>query len=163
MRVLALGLILAMTVSGAVYAVTAWQTGTVSKAATAELRALIGAEHFRVCSRSLAHDPQLRWVARWKAMDMGLRDDLDHRTVDGHEIWDFYDRAGIPKPYGAGEIIGVNTFPVGVTAQVVFDGWMASAGHRALIRNCDYDRFGVGAFRTRDLKWYAVEFTNVTR
>ena len=161
MRILGFSLILALTVSGAVHAVTAWQTGTVSKAV--ELRVLIQAEHVRVCGSSLSNDPQLRWVARWKAMDMGLRDTLSHRTVDGHVVWDFYDHAGIPKPYGAGEILGVNTFSLGTTVQVVFDGWMASPGHRALIRNCDYDRFGVGAFRTRTLKWYVVEFTNTVR
>lgn len=161
MRIFAL--LLALTVAGAVQAVTAWPTATVSKAATAELRTLIQEEHQRACGRSLTHDPQLRWVARWKAIDMGFRDTLSHRTTDGHEAWDFYDRAGIPHPYGAGEILGVNTYPLETTAQAIFDGWLGSPGHRALIRNCDYDRFGVGAFRTRDTKWYAVEFTNVVR
>jgi uncharacterized protein YkwD len=156
MRTAILALLLAVTLAGAT-AVSSWQTGTVSASVTKQLRGLIADEHQRACRTSLEHNAQLKWMARWKAMDMGLRNDLSHTP----HVWDFYDQAGIPHRYGAGEILGVNGYPIDETAQAVFAGWLASPGHAGLIRNCDYDRFGVGVFRTKDQKWFAVEFTNV--
>lgn len=156
MRIAVLVLLLAMTVSGA--SAAGWQTATVSKPISRELRALIQAEHKAVCGKTLVHDPQLRWLARWKAMDMGLHDTLAHKDADGHAIWDFYDHAGVQRTV-AGEILGVNTYGLTDTAEQVFAGWMASAGHRAIIRGCGFSRVGVGAFRTQDRRWYAAEFT----
>src|SRR5688572_30783036 len=115
----AIALVLAMPM--AVQAAT-WQTATISGSITGQLRTLIQAEHVRVCGKKLDSHPQLKWAARFKAMDMGYRDRMSHAFIDGKRIWDFYAQAGIPWTYGAGEIIAVNTFPLDVTARVAFDG-----------------------------------------
>jgi uncharacterized protein YkwD len=167
MRRLILPALLALTVSGAVHAGTGWRVGTVSRDAEHVIRALVVAEHFRVCGKTLRYDSQLVWAARYKAQDMGYRNRMSHTFLDGKRIWDFYAQAGVPRTYGAGEIIGVNTYPDLDSPRVMFRGWMNSTGHRAIIRNCDYDRFGIGAFQTRGgsegTKWYAGEFTNTSR
>jgi uncharacterized protein YkwD len=140
-------------------AVTTWRTGTISRTAARELGNRIAAEHLRVCGRALVWDMQLRDVATWKAQDMGYHDTFSHRDEAGHVAWDFYARAGIPNAGGSAEIIAVNTWSVTDSPRVAFLGWMGSDSHRAAIRSCTYTRFGVGAFRTRDKKWYAAEFT----
>jgi uncharacterized protein YkwD len=108
----------------------------------------------------------LIWAARYKAMDMGYRDRMSHDLVDGKLVFAFYNEAGIVKTYGAGEILAWNNYPPDQSPAVAFAGWLKSSTHAAIIRNCDYDRFGVGAFKTKDpggyeSKWYAAEFTNV--
>lgn len=161
-RAALLALILALVLPGDAYAYS-WTTGTFNAEATQRMRDLINGEHVRACGTPLATSRQLRDVARWKAADMGLRNTISHTTVDGLRIWNLYDNAGIEWTYGAGEILAVNTFPLDETVRAAFDGWMDSDGHRAAIQNCDYDRFGVGVFRTKDKKWYVAEFTNVVR
>lgn len=159
-------LTLSVAVTGSAVAGLAWRNATIYGAATREIRDLIQAEHRRVCGKTIDHDKQLREAARWKAMDMGFRDYFAHALQDGSYVWDYYAEAGISKRYGAGEIIAVNTYPDGQTAQVAFDGWMRSDGHRELIQACDFDHFGVGVFKTRGdgaypQRWFVAEFTNL--
>lgn len=168
MRSVGLALVLCLLVAGTAAAITTWRLATVSGPAEKTLAELIQTEHVRVCGKALTLDSQLIWAARYKAQDMGYRNRLSHTFIDGKRIWDFYAEAGISKRYGAGENIGWNNYPDDESARRMFRGFMDSAGHRALIRNCDYDRFGVGAFQTKGgstegKKWYAVEFTNISR
>jgi len=165
MRATTVAAVALLAVAGGVIAGTiAWRDATVKESVQKDLRDLINAEHFRVCGEYLDHDGQLKDIATYKAIDSALRDRLEHTFEDGTRVWDYYARAGIPRTYGSGEIVGVNNYSDGTTAQAVFDGWMDSDAHRPLIRNCDYDRFGVGVYKidAGNLKWYAVEFTNVT-
>lgn len=164
-RALAAAALALLLGAGTVSAALIWGNATVNVTVQRQIEQLINAEHLRVCGKYLSHSSQLRTIARWKATSMGIRDRMSHYTVDGRRTFDFYAQAGIPKTYGAGEIIAVNNYPDDQTARVAFNGWMGSTSHRAAIRNCDYDRFGVGTFKTagKSNKWYAVEFTNVRR
>lgn len=166
--VLALSFLLLMVLSGTVLALS-WSPATVEPDAEDVIRAAVQAEHRRACGDDdFSHDRPLRWAARYKAMDMGYRDTMSHALADDARVFDFYTTAGIDKSHGAGEIIAFNNFPNDESAEVAFRGWMNSQPHREAIQNCDYDRFGVGAFKTADpdtpltSKWYAVEFTNIS-
>lgn len=164
MRALALAIVLLLASATIVEAFT-WRNATVRLVPENTLRALVAFEHLRVCNDAIRESPQLNWVARWKAMDMGFRDRLSHTFVDGTHVWDYYEWAGIDRSGGAGEIIAVNNFPNHDSPRTAFIGWMDSATHRDAIRNCDFDRMGVGAFKTRGggadgSKWYVVEFVN---
>jgi len=163
-RALALALVLFLASATPAEAFT-WRNATVRLVPENVIRVLIAQEHLRVCNDALRNSIQLDWAARFKAMDMGFRNRFDHAFVDGAHIWDFYEEAGIDRSGGAGEIIAVNNFPNGDSPRKAFEGWMASQAHRDAIRNCDYDRFGVGAFKTKanggeGKKWYVAEFVN---
>ncbi len=165
MRALAFVLLVAFSLMFAPpVSASTWGVGRPSESAEAIVRGLINGEHSRVCGKTLDHRPKLGWAARYKAMDMGYRDTLSHAFVDDSRIRDFYPEVRIDFSHGAGEIIGVNTYSDSGSPRRIFEGWMASPDHRGAIRNCDYDRFGVGAFQTKGgnsgTKWYAVEFTN---
>lgn len=136
-----------------------WRTATVNGPATYELRDLIKAEHKRVCGKTLTHDSQLVWAARYKAMDMGYRNYFAHKLQDGKMVWDFYATAGIPWRNG-GEILAWNNYPNHDSARAAYRQFMGSSSHRAVIRDCTYTHFGVGAFKVASgKKYYAVEFT----
>ena len=151
-----------------------WRNATTNADVADEIAARVLTEHFRACGRNIDRDAQLDAAAEFKAYDMGFRDRIAHQFNDGHRIWDFYAEAGIPRPYGAGEILAVSSFPDRDVARRIVNGWIDSPGHRALIRNCDYDRYGVAIFKTKSSsnceadgsfckKWAAVEFTNTQR
>lgn len=163
-----LGTLLALVVTGTTMAALGWRNATVSADAESTVASLIAAEHLRACGKAIRLNAQLTNAARFKAQDMGYRNRLSHAFVDGKRIWDFYAFAGIARPYGAGEILAVNNVADGDSPRRAFHQWMESPGHRALIRTCGYDRFGVGAFQAKGggdggSKWYAAEFTNVER
>lgn len=166
LRALFFGLLLLLLVTGIALAFS-WNNASVSVTPESEIVTKIKAEHLRVCGEPLVVQSGLTWAARYKAQDMGYHDKMAHPLSDGRMIWEFYNEAGISWPYGAGEIVAWNTYPDDQTASVAFNGWMNSPGHRAIIQNCDFDHFGVGAFKTKDggtlSKWYAAEFTNVYR
>lgn len=59
--------------------------------------------------------------------------------------------------YSAGEVIASNNYPWGSqAAQVVFNGWMSSSTHRAILMSSRYNYIGVGvAYRSANGSTYA--------
>jgi len=92
---------------------------------------------------SVLHD-----VARWRSKDMYDRDYFSHTIPNppGGNVFDELHRRGVCYTI-AGENIGWNNFPDDVATQTLFNGWMDSPGHRALILSKDFTRIGIGAFK----------------
>jgi hypothetical protein len=64
----------------------------------------------------------------------------------GGNVFDELHRRGICYTL-AGENIGINNYPDDVATQTIFNGWMSSSGHRALILGSGFNRVGIGAFK----------------
>lgn len=162
---LVLMLIVSLVGTGvALGATISWKKGTVNMDAATIMRDKIAARHTEVCGTSLVYDSQLIWIARWKAMDMGYRNYFGHKTPEGKYTREFFDRAGIPWRYGTGEILAWNSAADNDSPGMAFNQFMNSFPHRSVIQNCAYERFGVGTFKRADgHRYYAVEFTNITR
>jgi len=140
-----------------------WVNGTTSPTMEDYLRDKVKAEHYRVCGRSITYHRQNVWAARYKAMDMGVHNKMAHLLSDGTMLWDHYSVMGISSR-ASGENIAWNNYPDGQSEAVAWNGWMNSPGHRAIIQDCKYTRFGIGVYKTKaggDLggKWFAAEFT----
>ena len=75
---------------------------------------------------------------------MADRHYFDHTTPDGTTVYDELDAAGIAFT-GAGEVIAENTYSVDQAASVAATGLLNSPGHRAIILDPNYTKFGVGA------------------
>ena len=90
----------------------------------------------------------LHSVARWRSKDMYDRDYFSHDIPKppGGNVFDELHRRGVCYKT-AGENIGWNNFPDDVATQTLFNGWMDSPGHRALILSKDFTRIGIGAFK----------------
>jgi uncharacterized protein YkwD len=97
-----------------------------------EQRAKAGCDPLRV-------DPRLAQAAKAHSSDMAERDYFDHTTPEGITFRDRIRSAGFSNP-GTAENIARGQRD----AQQVMAGWMASAGHRANILNCDFSFLGVG-------------------
>ncbi len=87
-------------------------------------------------------------VARWRSKDMYDRDYFSHSIPNppGGNVFDELHRRGVCYTI-AGENIGWNNFPDDVATQTLFNGWMDSPGHRALVLSKDFTRIGIGAFK----------------
>lgn len=59
--------------------------------------------------------------------------------------------------YGTGEVIASNNYPWGdQAARVLFDGWMASSTHRAILMSSSFNYIGIGvAYRSANHSTYA--------
>jgi hypothetical protein len=148
-RGLFFGLIAVLLSTGIVSAVVdiTWGVATVSSPAEKIIEDLIQQEHTRVCGEPLILSSKLDWSARYKAMDMGMHQAMTHLDNDGKMQWEFYAVEGI-KYVHAGENIAWNNYPDDQSPEVAFNGWMNSAGHRAIIQECDFTWVGVGAYKT---------------
>jgi uncharacterized protein YkwD len=97
-----------------------------------EQRVKAGCEPLRV-------DPRLVQAAEAHSSDMAERDYFDHTTPEGVTFRDRIRSAGFANP-GTAENIARGQRD----ARQVMAGWMASAGHRANILDCDFTFLGVG-------------------
>jgi len=90
----------------------------------------------------------LHSVARWRSKDMYDRNYFSHDIPKppGGKVFDELHRRGVCYTI-AGENIGWNNYPDDVATQTMFNGWMDSSGHRALILSKDFTRVGIGAFK----------------
>jgi hypothetical protein len=90
----------------------------------------------------------LHSVARWRSKDMYERDYFSHDIPNppGGNVFNELHRRGVCYTI-AGENIGWNNYPDDVATQTLFNGWMDSSGHRALILSKDFTRIGIGAFK----------------
>jgi uncharacterized protein YkwD len=73
---------------------------------------------------------------------MAAKDYFSHTSKDGRSFADRIRAAG----YRGGSI-GENIAAGQATASAVMKSWMASAGHRANILNCDLKALGVGYYK----------------
>jgi uncharacterized protein YkwD len=97
-----------------------------------EQRVKVGCEPLRV-------DHRLAQAAEAHSSDMAARGYFDHTTPEGVTFRDRIRSAGFANP-GTAENIARGQRD----ARQVMAGWMASAGHRANILNCDFSFLGVG-------------------
>jgi uncharacterized protein YkwD len=87
----------------------------------------------------LAVDPRLDNAAEAHSRDMAQRDYFDHTTPEGITFRERIVNAGYANP-----ATGENLAHGQRTAAEVMESWMASAGHRANILNCDFALVGIG-------------------
>lgn len=124
-------------------------SGTFLPTAEYQLGARIKAEHYRACGRPIYRSTLLLSAARWRAKDMVVRNYYSHAIPPlGLRVWSYFPRWGITYRY-AGEDISSAPAPW-YRANIVdwaWDGWMSSASHRALIRDCRMTRLAVGIYR----------------
>jgi uncharacterized protein YkwD len=113
---------------------------TVSSAPTATevVVSLVNAERASRCG-PLAVDDRLTIAAQRHSDDMAANDYFSHTSLDGSTLVDRVRAAGF-----TGGTLGENIAAGQRTPQDVMAAWMASAGHRANVLNCDYTVIGVG-------------------
>jgi hypothetical protein len=117
--------------------------------------ALLVTSHPQQGRATMVHDPTLNLVARAKAIDLGTRRYFAHVDPDGYGPNKAIQLAGYQLPASYLSSIGQNNVESlsegvnGPSAQMVFNGWLGSAGHRrhVLAETAFYagqTRYGVG-------------------
>ncbi len=148
---LALGLGLALTVSGA--------HAFDCSAAEREVIALTNADRTSNGVASLQPRDDLATIARARSYDMAERNYFSHAMPpDGSYFESLLDLAGIAYSQ-AGENIARNNYPDNETARRAYTGFMNSGSHRANILDPAYREIGVGVwFRPDGMTYYTVLF-----
>jgi len=128
--------------------VLGWNNYSFSSAEEGEMLTLINQARAAHNLPALHDNSALHSVARWRSKDMYDRDYFSHDIPNppGGNVFDELNRRGICYRT-AGENIGVNNYPDDVATQTLFNGWMNSDAHRALILSKDFTRIGIGAFK----------------
>jgi len=104
-----------------------------------ELLNLINTERTGRGLAQLSNSSLLNQVAAAHSADMRDRDFFDHTNPDGDDPGDRLTNAGYNwSTYG--ETIGAGY----TSAQAMFDGWMDSDGHRAILLGSSYTEIGLG-------------------
>ena len=128
--------------------VLAWDNYSFSGASENEMLTLIN--QARAAHNLPAYEERavLTDVARWRSKDMWDRDYFSHDIPNppGGKVFNELQRRDVCYRL-AGENIGVNNYPDNVATQTMFNGWMNSSGHRALILSDDFTHIGIGAFK----------------
>jgi uncharacterized protein YkwD len=139
------GALLAISASGVVQA---WTNYTFSSSSESEMLTLINQARASAGKPALTLNASLTSVARWRSKDMYDRAYFSHSIPNppGGDVFGELKRRGICYTL-AGENIGVNNYPDDVATQTMFNGWMNSPGHRALILGSGFNRIGLGAFK----------------
>ncbi|HYK96713.1 MAG TPA: CAP domain-containing protein [Candidatus Dormibacteraeota bacterium] len=139
----------ALVVAASLPSVTlAWTDYSFSSADESEMVTLINQARASAGLPALVTDSALTSVARWRSKDMWDRNYFSHTipSPPGGTVFDELKRRGICYTL-AGENIGENNYPDDVATQTMFNGWMSSSGHRALILGSGFNHIGVGAFK----------------
>jgi uncharacterized protein YkwD len=128
--------------------VLGWNNYTFSSASEGEMLTLINQARAANGLPALQVGGALHDVARWRSKDMYDRNYFSHSIPNppGGNVFDELKRRGICYK-SAGENIGINNYPDDVATQTLFNGWMNSSSHRALILSKDFTRIGIGAFK----------------
>jgi uncharacterized protein YkwD len=128
--------------------VRGWDQYSFSAANEDKLVTLINQARASAGLPALADNNALHDVARWRSKDMWDRNYFSHTipSPPGGDVFDELHDRGICYQT-AGENIAVNNYPDDQTAQVAFNGWMNSSGHRAIILSTSFNRVGIGAFK----------------
>jgi uncharacterized protein YkwD len=125
-----------------------WSNSSFSAASEGEMLTLINQARAAKGLSALRVGSTLHDVARWRSKDMYVRDYFSHDipSPPGGKVFNELHRRGVCYTI-AGENIGWNNYPDDVATQTMFNGWMDSSGHRALILSKDFTRIGIGAYK----------------
>lgn len=129
-------------------AALAWTNYTFSSTDENKMITLINQARASAGLPALVEIQSLTDVARWRSKDMWDRNYFSHTipSPPGGNVFDELKRRGICYTL-AGENIGSNNYPDDVATQTMFNGWMTSSVHKALILGSGFNRIGVGAFK----------------
>jgi uncharacterized protein YkwD len=134
-------------VVGLVPAVTASDYDTSSAAISAAEYDALTLTNARRTARGLVKlrlDSRLVELARDRAQYMADTGRFSHTQSNGTDVFDMIESSGI-RWYAAGEIIAWNTAgPLDYSAEFAVQGWMGSAGHKAIVLSDDYNYVGFG-------------------
>jgi uncharacterized protein YkwD len=137
----------AALVISVVPAATASDHDTSAEARIAAEREALTLTNLRRASRGLVNlrlDGRLTELARDRAQYMASTGRFSHTQANGTDVFDMIQSAGI-RWYAAGEIIAWNTAgPLDYSAQFAVQGWMGSAGHKAIVLSSKYNYVGFG-------------------
>ena len=125
-----------------------WTDYTFSSSSASQMIKLINQARASAHLPALTADSSLTSVARWRSKDMYDRNYFSHTipSPPGGNVFDELKRRGICYTT-AGENIGSNDYPDDVATQTMFNGWMNSSGHRAIILGAGFNHVGIGAFK----------------
>jgi uncharacterized protein YkwD len=158
----------ALVAIGAPGAALAWTNYAFSTSSENEMITLINQARASAGLPALVEIQSLTDIARWRSKDMYDRSYFSHTIPDapGGMVFDEIHRQDICYTL-AGENIGYNNYPDDVATQTMFNGWMQSPEHRALILGSGFNRIGLGAFKGTNASyprhyWTAV-FTHTCR
>ena len=129
--------------------VGAWDAGSFSAAAEADLLQLTNQARASAGLRALTLDSVLVSTARWRSKDMIARDYFSHDIPGSGSVFDVLQDKGYCFKV-AGENIGWNTSADETAAQDVHSMFMGSAGHRSNIMGRTWDVIGIGAYQGDD-------------
>ncbi len=104
----------------------------------------------------LATDSAMDRLAGSRSQDMGDRNYFSHTTPENTNLFDMMRQLGISYT-SAGENIALNSAGPTQTADVAFNGWMNSSGHKTNILRTSYGHLGVGVYRTTTGKTYLTQ------
>jgi uncharacterized protein YkwD len=138
----------ALLAAGAPSVALGWDNYSFSAAQEDEMLTLINQARAAKGLPAYHVNSTLHSVARWRSKDMYDRDYFSHSIPNppGGSVFNELHRRGVCYTI-AGENIGWNNYPDDVATQTLFNGWMDSSGHRALILSKDFTRIGIGAFK----------------
>lgn len=132
--------------------------GYVDRAAESQLRAQVVAEHARVCDGAvLTGQRKMTALARWRSRDMAVHHYFSHEDRRGRHVGERF-RAWRIRYSAAGEDLAWNLYPAELAADGAYAQLMGSTTHRRLIRDCNYTRVAVGAYRFEDRTVFTVLF-----
>ena len=128
--------------------VLGWNNSSFSSSSENQMITLINQARASAGKPALSANASLTSVARWRSKDMNDRNYFSHNipSPPGGDVFDELRRRGICYTV-AGENIGTNNYPDDVATQTMFNGWMNSSSHRALILGSGFNRIGVGAYK----------------
>ncbi|MBI3747108.1 MAG: hypothetical protein HY264_11415 [Chloroflexi bacterium] len=128
----------------------AWAPSTFSAGDEARLLQLTNEARAAAGLKALKLDSKLVSRARWRSQDMATRNYFSHSIPpDGKKVFDYLTADGFCYAT-AGENLGTNTFPDDIATDSIQQGFMGSAGHRALILGSGWDVIGIGAYEGAD-------------
>lgn len=127
-------------------------TSSRETAAARQVLTLVNDERAAAGCQPLVRDGALAELASDFSRDMAERGFFSHTDPDGRSPWDRAEDAGITN------LAAENIARGQADAQAVMDAWMASAGHRANILNCDYRTLGVGVHFGEGGPWWTQDF-----
>ena len=133
-----------------------------SSDASARLAYLVDREHARVCGSHMYRSAKTNALALWRSKDMALNRYFSHDIRSGGYYWDYLSSFGNNLSITSGENIAWNNAGDDA-ATYAYQQFMGSDGHRALIRNCRMNSFGVGAYAANGRKLFTVIFTRQPR
>jgi uncharacterized protein YkwD len=140
-----------------------------------QLHNLINVERQKNNLKPLAWNDTVGSVARNHSADMAQRNYFDHNTPEGYNVSYRLKQGGYTITVGCGEnifkcpeaksywyrndgtITNIDYYQIDEMAQVIVQGWMNSAGHRANILNPSWTAEGIGVAVSADNYVYITE------